>query len=155
MQFALLRGNYVIWWVPSSYGLVLLGILRLMAGGCHKFFIFRRITLFRLLAGLQIAAIHIRAVDDLDPHDIVLLRHRMGRLLADQNARPAIDRLRIGHMLFELVFGGLRLHPLHLLAAAGRCAIAAHRDFNDQSTFFAFVDFQSFHNNAPIMIMVW
>ena len=118
MQFALLRGNYVIWWVPSSYGLVLLGILRLMAEECQKFFISgeyavqtHRTRLFhyvfpqavdiavfaddhtllqrhmefrhRLLAGLQIAAIHIRAVDDLNPHDVVLLCHWMGRLLTD------------------------------------------------------------------------
>lgn len=98
------------------------------------------------LAGLQVPAVHIGTVDDLDPLDVVLVGHGVGRVTADDDAHAALFAGRgVWHMLFGFPVRRLRLHELDFAAAAAHGTAAPRGHFEGESALSALIDFRSFH----------
>ena len=98
----------------------------------------------RLLARLQEAAADALAVDDLDPLDVVVRLHGMGRA-AHLDVLARTD----GHVLFLGRVRGVLRHDLHGLPAARQRAAAHVKHLHHVAALRALANVQQFHDIFP------
>ena len=107
---------------------------------------------FGLVAGLEVTALCLVALYQLNPLDVVVVEHRVV-YLAHLDAVTAVDFLDYGHVLLRCGVNAVLGQQLHGLAAAYQLTGTGVQYFNDVAAHCAAVNFLTVcHNLVPFFL---